>query len=92
MSIRPLGPNQTELQLPDGTRVLYSYKTPVAAYVVGRGYLRTKEKFSSTTSRHINRWLGNCGEEVEQWEIVLISSGKSRQERKEAQTKRIVKL
>ena len=40
--------------------VLFSYSTPVAAFVPGRGYLRTAQHYSVTTSRHINQWI--CGE------------------------------
>ena len=38
--------------------VLYSYNTPVAAFVLGgRAFLRTDAYFSRTTSRHITKWL-----------------------------------
>ena len=39
-----------------GASVLYSYQTPAAAFVPGRGYLRTEEHYSCTTSRHVNAW------------------------------------
>ena len=57
MRITPIAANQTEVELSDGTCVLFSYKTPVAALVPGKGWIRTSTKFSPTTSRHINRWL-----------------------------------
>ena len=43
-------------------RVLFSYRTPVAAYVYGKdgfggGFVRTKKWWSVTTSRHINKWI-----------------------------------
>ena len=41
----------------DKARVFFSYKTPVAAYVFGKGYVRTEQYWSVTTSRHINKWL-----------------------------------
>ena len=56
MKINVIGANQTLVHLPVGT-ILFSYETPVAAYVSGRGYIRTAEKFSKTTSKHINQWL-----------------------------------
>lgn len=56
MKLRQIGPNQTELYVGD-TVVFFSYETPVAALVPGRGYLRTDQKWSATTSKHINRWL-----------------------------------
>ena len=46
----------TELEM-DGIKVLYSYETPVAGYDVN-GAFRTNTKYSVTTSRHINKYLG----------------------------------
>ena len=56
MHLKQLGPNQTQLTMENGDVVLFSYETPVAALHGGR-YLRTSQKWSVTTSRHINRWL-----------------------------------
>ena len=39
-------------------RIFFSYRTPVAAYVFGRGFVRSEDFFSVTTSRHINKWIG----------------------------------
>lgn len=63
MKINVIGANQTLVHLPVGT-ILFSYETPVAAYVSGRGYIRTAVKFSKTTSKHINQWLGGANAEV----------------------------
>jgi hypothetical protein len=57
MKLQPVGSNQTEVQLADGTCVLFSYTTPVAALVPGRGWLRTEDFHSVTTTKHINKWL-----------------------------------
>lgn len=57
MKLIPLGSNQTVLEYKSGAQVLFSYKTPVAAYIPGEGYFRTKHYWSSTTSKHINKWL-----------------------------------
>ena len=46
----------TELEM-DGIKVLYSYETPVAGYDVN-GAFRTNTKYSVTTSKHINKYLG----------------------------------
>ncbi len=55
-----------ELTLPNGTVVLMSYSVPVACRMDGN-YYRTNKKWSTTTSRHINRWLdGRRAMEVEQ--------------------------
>ena len=57
----------TELSLTNGTDVLFSYETPVAAFIEGEGYVRTATKYSVTTSRHINKWLdGMVAREVDQ--------------------------
>ena len=42
MIVQQIGSNQTEVQLADGTCILYSYTTPVAALVPGRGWIRTE--------------------------------------------------
>lgn len=57
MKILAVASNQTLIELKDGTVVLFSYKTPVAAFVPGTGYVRTSTKWSVTTSKHINKWL-----------------------------------
>jgi hypothetical protein len=57
MSLKVLGSNQTQITKSDGTRILFSYSTPVAAYVPGRGYIRTATSYSKTTAKHINAWL-----------------------------------
>lgn len=56
MNLIPIATNMTELTLKDGTRVLFSYQTPVAA-VQDSLFYRTQEKWSVTTNRHINKWL-----------------------------------
>ena len=67
MKLKPLGSNQTELRLADGTTVLFSYQTPVAcATFQGDNmdfvYYKTDMKWSRTTSKHINRWLDGVDE------------------------------
>jgi len=57
MKVKNIGSNQTEVHLNNGDIVLVSYETPVAAFVVGEGYYRTSEKWSATTTKHINKWL-----------------------------------
>ena len=60
MKLNPIGSNVTELELPNGTTILFSYKTPVACNVPGTGFYRTEQHYSSTTSKHINRWLAGA--------------------------------
>lgn len=56
MKLRKLGPNKTEITFGNWT-VFFSYNTPVAACDNGSGFYKTDEKFSVTTSKHINQWL-----------------------------------
>jgi len=57
MKVQPIGSNQTQVSLADGTEVLFSYSTPVAALVPGKGWMRTEQTHSVTTTKHVNRWL-----------------------------------
>ena len=64
MQLTPIASNMTEVETDLG-RVLFSYRTPVAAYVFGKdgfggGFVKTDKWWSVTTSRHINKWIGNC--------------------------------
>lgn len=49
----------TELELDGGTKVLFSYKTPVAVFIVGQGVIKTSKKWSATTTRHVNTWIND---------------------------------
>lgn len=60
MHIQSLAANQTVLTLSSGCQVFFSYETPVAAVFDGVSY-KTDRKYSATTTRHINAWLGNGG-------------------------------
>jgi hypothetical protein len=45
----------------DGTQILFSYATPVTAFIPHQGYIRTDQFYSVTTTKHINRWVkGEC--------------------------------
>jgi hypothetical protein len=66
MQVQSFGANKTQVVLADGTSVFFSYKTPVAALVPGKGWIRTSTKYSSTTSRHINQWITGTATEVDQ--------------------------
>ena len=72
MKITPIKSNMTQLDLSDGTRVLFSYSTPVACFEPRLGYLRTAKKWSQTTTRHINHWLD--GVEATQAEQVFFDN------------------
>ena len=57
MKLHSFATNRTLLSFADGTEVFFSYSTPVAGYNPRLGYVRTKQWYSSTTTRHINRYL-----------------------------------
>ena len=64
MKLRPIGSNQTEVEIGKYT-ILFSYQTPVAYHKVGSGYFYTGHKYSPTTSRHVNKWLLDRGGSAE---------------------------
>lgn len=66
MKLIPRGNNQTEVEISPDMTVFFSYKTPVAAHVTGRGYMRTEKFWSKTTSRHVNQWIDGPSETVTQ--------------------------
>jgi hypothetical protein len=61
MKVNPVGSNQTEIERDNGVTILFSYKTPVAAFVPGKGALCTTTKYSRTTSKHITQTVERWG-------------------------------
>ena len=61
MKLNVVGSNQTELVKADGTTVFFSYSTPVAVFVPGRGALCSSTKYSGTTSKHVTQALNRWG-------------------------------
>ena len=58
MKLRQIASNMTELSFDEGTRILFSYQTPVA----GRHsdtFFKTATKYSRTTSRHIKKYFSD---------------------------------
>jgi hypothetical protein len=55
MRLNHIAANKNEITLSDGTQVLFSYQTPVAAWKEGE-FFKTDKFWSKTTSRHINSW------------------------------------
>ena len=75
MKLRNIGSNMTELETTAGATVLFSYSTPVAACVPGKGFVRTAEHYSVTTSKHINKWLdGRNASTVPQSELDALTA------------------
>lgn len=64
MNVKQLAPNVTLITFRSGLQLLYSYSTPVAGHQSDMGYFRTKTYYSSTTSRHINNYLGTVKAQV----------------------------
>ena len=69
MTINKIAANVIELCFKNGNTILLSYNTPVAAFLSGKGYVKTEEFHSTTTSKHINKWIGPGAVEVPQVEI-----------------------
>ena len=65
MQLTPIASNMTEIET-DDARILFSYRTPVAAYVFGEGFVKTEKFWSVTTSRHINKWIGSTNRPIKQ--------------------------
>ena len=73
MKLNTIKKNLTELH-DKNVVILFSYSTPVA-YVDSKGIIKvTSEKYSATTTRHINGWLdGRSFEIVPQSELFEVS-------------------
>ncbi len=72
MKLKSLGANQTELILNDGSQILFSYETPVCVRTEAMHYGQmqtrvcvTTEKYSRTTSKHINNWVANLSDIIQ---------------------------
>ena len=59
MKLHSFATNRTLLTFDDGTEVFFSYETPVAGYSNNLGYVKTKSWYSSTTTRPVNKYLGD---------------------------------
>ena len=59
MKLQSFAVNRTLLSFDDGTEIFFSYETPVAGYSNKLGYVKTNHWYSSTTTRHINRYLND---------------------------------
>ena len=75
MLLKNQGPNQSELILENGSHILFSYETPVAVSTVD-GLFVTDQHYSSTTTKHINKWCeGITRTTVPQANILSIALG-----------------
>jgi len=58
MKISNVGSNMTKVDFNNGDNILISYDTPVAGRV-GDDFVVTEKKYSSTTTKHINKYFQN---------------------------------
>jgi len=57
MKIRKYGgANETLIEFDNDMEILFSYSTPVAGFIPGHGYFSVDEHYSSTTTRHVNKY------------------------------------
>lgn len=56
LNLKKVGSNMTELEV-GNTSILFSYQTPVAGWD-DQGAFRSSDWFSTTTTKHINKYLG----------------------------------
>ena len=63
MKLKQIGANQTEVQLSDHyeTQIFFSYEQAVCVRNAD-GCFVTEEKYSRTTSKHINNWVANLSD------------------------------
>tara|TARA_R100000655_G_scaffold59821_1_gene98225 strand:- start:542 stop:775 length:234 start_codon:yes stop_codon:yes gene_type:complete len=57
MKLTPIAANRNVISYNNGSEVFFSYSTPVAGYCPDKGYLRTEDWYSQTTTKHINKYL-----------------------------------
>lgn len=62
--VQSLGANRTQITLTNGDLILVSYKTPVAALISGQGYVKTEQRWSNTTSKHIGQFCDGTAKDV----------------------------
>lgn len=80
MKLQKIGNNETLIKYDNGVEVLFSYNTPVAGYRQGKGYFKTSQYYSKTTSKHITRYLGDFKNDatlMSEFEISQLSSNYS---------------
>ena len=65
MQLTPIASNMTEIETKDA-RILFSYRTPVAAYIFGEGFVKTEKYWSVTTSRLYYKRCARDAKEIPQ--------------------------
>ena len=70
MKLTSIAKNQNIVSYNDGTEVFFSYETPVAGFHPDLGYVKTEDWYSSTTTRHINKWLADFNYTVVSQDVI----------------------
>lgn len=74
MEMQQVDANMAVIMFKDGTRIMFSYDVPIAAYVPGRGYIRSSRYFSRSSNQHVLQFLnGNMGTPVDHSEILELA-------------------
>ena len=60
MDLKKIGNNLVVLTTNHGHEVLYSYETAVAGKFPNGKYFKSSKKYSSATTRHINKYLNGA--------------------------------
>ena len=61
MRIKQIKANVTEITFENGSQVMFSYETPVAARGADGTAFKSERFYSVTTSKHIGQWLRSFG-------------------------------
>ena len=64
MQLKQIGANQTEITFLDESQIFFSYEQAVCVRN-GDGCFVTTEKYSRTTSKHINNWVANLSDIIQ---------------------------
>ena len=62
MKLNNIASNVTEIIAANGSKIMFSYETPVAGHIENYGFFKTTTKHSVTTTKHINKYLRDNAE------------------------------
>jgi predicted deacetylase len=62
------------IKLEDGREVFQSYGVTVAAFIPGRGTVRTDARYSVTTSKHMNQYAGKDAPTIPHEELIRLTA------------------
>ena len=74
MEMQRIDPNMAVIMFKDGTRIMFSFDVPVAAYIPGRGYVKSSRYFSRSSNYHIVQFAnGNMAVPVDHGGILALA-------------------